>query len=80
MKDHAQDVGEGIDAAVGWPGTGAGGGAPPYEGGPPKVPGGRGQGASGDPEFAADQIFVLSQVLGCGDEERAQMAIAGGFD
>ncbi len=32
------------------------------------------------PEFGADQTFVLSEVLGVGDEELAQMAIAGTFD
>ena len=32
------------------------------------------------PEFGADQTFVLSQVLGVGDEELAEMAIAGAFD
>ena len=34
----------------------------------------------GAPEFGADQTFILSEVLGVGDEELAEMAIAGAFD
>ena len=34
----------------------------------------------GAPEFGADQTFVLSEVLGIGDDELAEMAIAGAFD
>ena len=34
----------------------------------------------GAPEFGADQDFVLSEILGLGDDELAEMAIAGAFD
>ena len=34
----------------------------------------------GAPEFGADQTFVLSEVLGIGDDELGEMAIAGAFD
>lgn len=35
---------------------------------------------NGAPDFGADQTFILREVLGVGDEELAEMAIAGAFD